>query len=86
MAFAKDTVNRAFLELVSSLDPLAPKEKLQILERLLGATLCADFDPDHEAEILRDIARRITAVNGHIRKQLEQDAAEVKLREPGTAH
>ncbi len=45
---------------ISSLDRLAPAEKLQVLERWLGATLCADFDPEHEAEILREIARRIT--------------------------
>lgn len=86
MASTKPNVNRVIFEIVSSFDRLAPMERLQVLERLLGATLCAHFGPEHEAKILHDIAGRITAVNTHIRKQLEREAATTKPRHPGTAH
>lgn len=86
MASAIETASEVFLEIMPMLERLTPMEKLRVLERLLGSILCADFKPEHEADILRDIARRVTAVNAQIRKQLEQEAARAKPRGPGTAH
>ncbi len=71
----------------SLLEKLEPIDRLKVLERLLGMTLCAQFHPDHEDDILSELARRIKAVNRKIRAELQQERAPIESKDdPETRH